>query len=90
MANSVADAAIVAQVIAGFDDQDPWSRPLPVPSARVASVSLAGVRLGVPEVVAGWGERGEEDAWSRVRADLVEVHDEVWIGLLGAVGPMAA
>ena len=77
MANSVADAAIVAQVIAGFDDQDPWSRPLPVPSARVASVSLAGVRLGVPEVVAGWGERGEEDAWSRVRADLVRAGAEL-------------
>src|SRR5439155_23167627 len=50
MARTVADAAAVLQVIAGFDPQDPTSRRDPVPDYGPALANdLDGLRIGVDE-----------------------------------------
>lgn len=76
-AHSVADAAAVLAAIAGFDADDPWSRPLPVPPATVRPASLAGARLAVPDDIGRWGERGEREAWEALLAGLVAAGAEI-------------
>lgn len=62
-AESVADGAAVLAVLAGPDATDPWSRRLRVPAGDLPALALAGLRLGVPSAIAGWGARGEQEAW---------------------------
>lgn len=46
MARSVADAALLLDVISGFDPRDPWALPTPAPtSAAVGDVRIAGLRI---------------------------------------------
>lgn len=56
MTRTVSDAALVLQVMAGYDPKDSTSLDVPVPdySQALASQSLTGVRLGLPEQY--WGE----------------------------------
>lgn len=63
-ATDVASAAVVLSVVAGFDDDHAWSRPLPVPPATPSPAVVAGLRIGVPAEPLEWGGRGEERAWS--------------------------
>ncbi|MDI9407883.1 MAG: Asp-tRNA(Asn)/Glu-tRNA(Gln) amidotransferase subunit GatA [Candidatus Pacebacteria bacterium] len=68
MTRSVADAALMFEVMAGFDPLDSTSANLPVPDTRaaVASTDLKGVKIGVPkeyridgtnpEIIAMWEE----------------------------------
>jgi len=44
--HTLADAALVDQVVAGFDAEDPWSRPMT--DVGQADVARAGQRVGVP------------------------------------------
>ncbi|MFL6022383.1 MAG: amidase family protein, partial [Marmoricola sp.] len=62
-APTVADGSLVLATIAGFDPVDPVSRPLARPPARPSRVRPGGLRLGVPETVGDWGDRGEHGAW---------------------------
>ena len=73
----VADGAAVLAVMAGPDRGDPWSRRLPVPPPSPPTVATAGLRLGVPDVVDGWGSRGECEVWERLLADLGEAGVEL-------------
>ena len=63
--------------MAGPDRDDPWSRRLPVPPPSPPTVATAGLRLGVPDVVDGWGSRGEREVWERLLADLGEAGVEL-------------
>ncbi|MFN8076594.1 MAG: allophanate hydrolase [Kineosporiaceae bacterium] len=47
-ASSVADGAAVLAAIAGFDDDDPWSRDLPLPPPRPGAWHPRGLRIAVP------------------------------------------
>lgn len=69
-AGTVADAAAVLRVMAGFDERDPWSRRNPVPPDVPPPVALAGLRVGVPAAVPRWGTRGELEAWTALLARL--------------------
>jgi allophanate hydrolase len=73
----VADGAAVLAVMAGMDRDDPWSRRLPVPPPSPRTVATARLRLGVPDVVAGWGDRGESEVWERLLTDLGEAGVEL-------------
>jgi allophanate hydrolase len=73
----VTDGAAVLAVMAGPDGADPWSRRLPAPPPSPRTLSSAGLRLGVPDAVAGWGNRGERDVWERLLADLDEAGVEL-------------
>jgi allophanate hydrolase len=73
----VADGAAVLAVLAGPDQVDPWSRRLPAPPPAPRAVATAGLRLGVPDVVDGWGSRGEREVWERLLADLGEAGVEL-------------
>jgi len=68
----VGDGAAVLQAMAGFDPMDPWSRRLPRPPAVPAGVAVEGLRLGVPESIGSWGERGERDAWDGLLERLLD------------------
>jgi aspartyl-tRNA(Asn)/glutamyl-tRNA(Gln) amidotransferase subunit A len=47
---SVEDAALLLEVLAGFDPRDPTTSPVPVPAySRVLGGGLEGVRVGVPK-----------------------------------------
>lgn len=65
-AADVPDGAAVLAVLAGQDLADPWSRRLPVPAFAPRSVATPGLRLGVPDAVTGWGDRGEREVWERL------------------------
>ena len=53
MARSVEDAALLLQVIAGYDAKDPASAELPVPDFRAPlTAGIKGLRIGVPR--ANW------------------------------------
>jgi len=65
-ASTVADGALVLNAISGFDPHDPVSRPLARPPAQPGSTSPAGLRLGVPDGIDGWGARGEPEAWANL------------------------
>jgi aspartyl-tRNA(Asn)/glutamyl-tRNA(Gln) amidotransferase subunit A len=82
LANSVEDAALVLQVIAGHDPSDATSSHEPVPD-YLASVErgVSGLRIGVPRTIIGDGvedsvQRGLEAAlarWREAGATIVEV-----------------
>lgn len=76
-ARDVADGARVLAAIAGVDEDDPTSRTLPAPGARVARVALTGARLGVPAHVPRWGGRGERDAWETLLHQLAAAGAEL-------------
>ena len=73
----VADAARVADVLYGFDEQDIYSRPWPADAPRAFPPSL---RLGVPSAPDWFGDREAEacfakacEAWKAMGAELVAV-----------------
>ncbi|RJS44990.1 allophanate hydrolase [Nocardioides cavernaquae] len=76
-ASSVADGAAVLAVLGGPDVADPWSRRLPVPAGDLPPLALAGLRLGVPSAISGWGTRGEQEAWLTCCARLVDAGVEL-------------
>ena len=56
MARSAEDAAIMLQIMAGFDDQDSTSVDLPVPDYRAGlNNSLEGLKIGLPKEFFGEG-----------------------------------
>jgi allophanate hydrolase len=63
-ANSVADAAAVLAVIAGFEPADPWSRRLPAPAQADAGPPLP--RLGVPRDPEFYGDDSAATAFAEV------------------------
>jgi aspartyl-tRNA(Asn)/glutamyl-tRNA(Gln) amidotransferase subunit A len=73
MTRTVADAALMLQVIAGHDPEDSTSMNVPVPD-YVAALgrfdSLRGLRLGLPEEYWGEGLSAEVDAACRAAVDL--------------------
>ncbi|RZI92160.1 MAG: allophanate hydrolase, partial [Microbacterium sp.] len=69
---TVADAALVASLVAGPDPDDPMSRLLPAVPATPAARDLSGARFAVPAAVEDWGSRGEHEAWDAFCAGLVE------------------
>jgi allophanate hydrolase len=73
----VADGAAVLAVMAAHDRTDPWSRPLPLPPPEPCTVATVGLRLGVPDRVVGWGDRGESSAWGHLLAALSEAGVEL-------------
>lgn len=66
LARTVADATLVHSVIAGYDQDDPWCTPLPLPSGNPGRRPLAGLKFGVPAEIPTWGARGEDSAWRQV------------------------
>ncbi|MCW2748331.1 MAG: Allophanate hydrolase, partial [Nocardioidaceae bacterium] len=66
---TVDDGAFVLNVIAGHDGADPWARDLPAPGA-IAPLSLAGVRLAIPDRMSAWGTAGEQEAWEALLLEL--------------------
>ncbi|GAA3241059.1 allophanate hydrolase [Actinocorallia longicatena] len=69
-AGSVADALTVLRVIGGFEDGDPWSRPLPVPAETVAAGPL---RLGIPRRPEFFGDAAAAMAFKGALARLAEL-----------------
>ncbi|WP_183095113.1 allophanate hydrolase [Nocardioides stalactiti] len=67
---TVGDATTVLAAIAAYDDLDPFSRPLPVPSPGVSPSPVAGLRIGVPDVIDAWGARGERSCWEELLGKL--------------------
>ena len=72
MTRTVADAALVLQVIAGHDPKDSTSVDAPVPDylEAIQGASLKGLRLGLPEQYWGEGLSAEVDAACRGAVDL--------------------
>lgn len=72
MTRTVADAALVLQVIAGHDPKDSTSIDAPVPDylEAIRGASLKGLRLGLPEQYWGEGLSAEVDAACRGAVDL--------------------
>ena len=72
MTRTVADAALVMQVIAGHDPKDSTSIDAPVPDylEAVRGASLKGMRLGLPEQYWGEGLSAEVEAACRAAVDL--------------------
>ena len=72
MTRTVADAALVLQVIAGHDPKDSTSIDAPVPNylEAIRGASLKGLRLGLPEQYWGEGLSAEVDAACRGAVDL--------------------
>ncbi len=72
MTRTVADAALVLQVIAGHDPKDSTSIDAPVPDylEAIQGASLKGLRLGLPEQYWGEGLSAEVDAACRGAVDL--------------------
>ncbi|CAN5300447.1 allophanate hydrolase [soil metagenome] len=66
---TVDDGTFVLNVIAGHDGADPWARDLPAPGA-IAPLSLAGVRLAIPDRISAWGTAGEQEAWEALLLEL--------------------
>jgi aspartyl-tRNA(Asn)/glutamyl-tRNA(Gln) amidotransferase subunit A len=67
LTRSVRDAAVSMQALAGHDSRDPTSSPAPVPDyPPPENLSLAGLRLGLPENF--YFDRVEEDVATAVRA----------------------
>lgn len=62
---TVSDASVVAAVVAGEDELDPFSRELPPPVASPLPVPLAGVRLAIPDdaSLAFFGDTDFAEAW---------------------------
>ncbi|WP_028576864.1 Asp-tRNA(Asn)/Glu-tRNA(Gln) amidotransferase subunit GatA [Desulfomicrobium escambiense] len=72
MTRTVADAALILQVIAGHDPKDSTSLDAPVPNylEAIRGASLKGLRLGLPEQYWGEGLSAEVDAACRGAVDL--------------------
>lgn len=72
MTRTVADAALVLQVIAGHDPKDSTSIDAPVPDylEAIRGASLKGLRLGLPEQYWGEGLSAEVDAACRGAVEL--------------------
>lgn len=72
MTRTVADAALILQVIAGHDPKDSTSLDAPVPNylEAIQGASLKGLRLGLPEQYWGEGLSAEVDAACRGAVDL--------------------
>ena len=72
MTRTVADAALVLQVIAGHDPKDSTSIDAPVPDylEAIRGASLKGLRLGLPEQYWGEGLSVEVDAACRGAVEL--------------------
>jgi aspartyl-tRNA(Asn)/glutamyl-tRNA(Gln) amidotransferase subunit A len=72
MTRTVADAALVLQVIAGHDPKDSTSIDAPVPDylEAIQGASLKGLRLGLPEQYWGEGLSAEVDAACRGAVEL--------------------
>jgi aspartyl-tRNA(Asn)/glutamyl-tRNA(Gln) amidotransferase subunit A len=72
MTRTVADAALVLQVMAGHDPKDSTSVDAPVPDylAAIQGASLKGLRLGLPEQYWGEGLSAEVDAACRGAVEL--------------------
>ncbi len=49
MARALADVAVLFEVLAGHDPQDPWAVDHPLAPAEGAADDLAGLRIGVPD-----------------------------------------
>ncbi|GAA1296347.1 allophanate hydrolase [Planotetraspora silvatica] len=77
---SVADAAAVLSVIAGFEPADPWSRPispLPVPSGAGGRL-----RIGLPDKAEFFGDRAAAAGFAEAAARLAALgHDLVPVDL---------
>jgi amidase len=82
LARRVADAAVMFQAIAGWDDHDPTSLREPVPDMLAGlKAGVTGLRLGIDR--AYWAEgsdpklivaiEGAIDTWTRLGAEVVEV-----------------
>lgn len=84
MTRSVADAAVMLNVLAGYDPRDPRTRPIQVPDYTAGlDAGVAGLRVGVitdagsgdglgdPDAVAAW--KSGLDALARNGAELVEI-----------------
>jgi aspartyl-tRNA(Asn)/glutamyl-tRNA(Gln) amidotransferase subunit A len=73
MARTVADAALLLQVIAGHDPRDSTSVDLPVPDYLTALAGgVKGLRIGIPREVMGAGLQAEVDAAVRAAAGEME------------------
>jgi aspartyl-tRNA(Asn)/glutamyl-tRNA(Gln) amidotransferase subunit A len=73
MARTVADAALLLQVIAGHDPRDSTSADLPVPDYLTALAGgVKGLRIGVPREAMGAGLQPEVDAAVRAAAGEME------------------
>ena len=82
LANTVEDAALVLQVIAGLDPHDATSSPEPVPD-YLASIDrgVSGLRIGVPRDIVGDGVEDSVqrafgtalDRWREAGATIAEV-----------------
>ena len=69
-ANSVADAALVLQVIAGHDENDSTSADIPVPDyASELTKDVKGMKIGLPEEALGEGLNEEVRQSIEVSAD---------------------
>lgn len=69
---TVADSTLVGSVLAGHDPGDAVSRRLPGVAAVPGPQSLAGARFAVPDGIADWGSRGEQQQWEAFCAALVD------------------
>ncbi|MFC7385356.1 allophanate hydrolase [Sphaerisporangium rhizosphaerae] len=63
-ARSAAEGLAVLSVMAGPEPDDPWSRPLPVPSP--APPAVGAMRVGVPEHLSFFGDDAAEAAFAEV------------------------
>jgi aspartyl-tRNA(Asn)/glutamyl-tRNA(Gln) amidotransferase subunit A len=67
LARDAQDVAVLLQSIAGFDERDPYCRPVPVPDYREAlRARLTPLRIGVPR----------NHIWPDLAAHLVPIHQE--------------
>lgn len=76
LARTVADAALVLQVIAGADERDQTSLPMPAPDllALQPHVDLGGLRIGVPDEYLGDGV--DADVRTRIQEALGKLETE--------------
>jgi len=76
LARNVADAALVLKTMAGQDDKDQTSLPMPAPDLLAIGphFDFGGLRIGVPEEYLGDGVA--DDVRERVRAALTRLSDE--------------
>ena len=86
LAGTVGDADAVFRVMAGYDPDDPWSRPL-LPAARSPGLP-SGLRIGVPDADSRWfdGDGLSEEAFDASIADLAGLADG--LGLVGGIRPV--
>ena len=75
LARSATDAAALLQVMAGFDERDSTSAPVPVPDYGAAlAADLAGVRIGLPRQ---YFDAGLEAGVAAAVAEAVKVYESL-------------